>query len=273
MLLELSCFSHVRLFVTPCTVAYQAPLSMWLSRQEYWSGLPCPPPYIHTSDYNRLNSGKDLCNTACYYVTRNCQSKLSVCAHLNEYVKAQSVNLPQHYPHLPTPNLITPVPVPLLAWPTSYSSFCPSVQFSHSVISDSFLPHGPQHAVLPCPPPTPRACSNSCPSSQWYHPIISFSVIPFSSCLQSFPASGPFPMSQFFTSGGQSIETSASASVLPMHIQDWFPLGLTGLISLQSKGISRVFSNIKNWSLQRKVLFNPPYPVTLLIDHWRFQVK
>ena len=166
MLLVLSCSSHVRLFVTPCTVAYRAPLSMGLSRQEYWSGLPCPPPYIHISDYNRLNSGKDLCNTACYYVTRNCQSKLSVCAHLNEYVKAQSVNLPHYYPHLPTPNLITPVPVPLLDWPTSYSSFCPSVQFSHSVISDSFLPHGPQHAGLPCPPPTPRACSNSRPSSQ-----------------------------------------------------------------------------------------------------------
>ena len=96
---------------------------------------------------------------------------------------------------------------------------------------------------LPCPSPTPRACSNSCPSSQWCHPTISSSVIPFSSCLQSFPASGSFPMSRLFASGGQSIGVSASASVLPMNIQDWFPLGLTGWISLQSKGLSRVFQH------------------------------
>ena len=94
------------------------------------------------------------------------------------------------------------------------------------------------------PSPTPRACSNSCPSSQWCHPTILSSVIPFSSCLQSFPTSGSFPMSQFFALGGQSIGVSASASVLPMNIQDWFPLGWTGWISLQSKGLSRVFSNI-----------------------------
>ena len=106
-------------------------------------------------------------------------------------------------------------------------------------------PHGLQHAMLPGPSPTPRAYSNSCPSSQWCHPTISSSVIHFSSCLQSFPASGSFPVSQFFASGGQSIGASASASesVLPMNIQDWFPLGLTGLISFQSKGLSRVFSN------------------------------
>ena len=116
-----------------------------------------------------------------------------------------------------------------------------SVQFSHSVVSDSLQPHGLQHARPPCPWPTPTACSNSCPSSQWCHPAISSSVIPFSSCLQSFPESGSFPMSQFFTSDGQSV--GASASVLPMNIQDWFPLGLTGLISLQTKGLSRVLSN------------------------------
>ena len=116
-----------------------------------------------------------------------------------------------------------------------------SVQFSSSVMPDSLRSHGLQHARLPCPSPTPRACSNSCPSSWWCHPTISSSVIPFSSCLQSFPASGSFPMSQFFTSGDQSI--GASASVLPMNIQDWFPLGLTGWISLQSKGLWRVFSN------------------------------
>ena len=104
-------------------------------------------------------------------------------------------------------------------------------------------PHGLQHARPPCPSPTPRVYSNSCPLSPWCHPAISSSVIPFSSCLQSFPASGSFQISQFFTSGGQSIGVSASASVLPMNIQDWFPLGWTGWISLQSKGLSRVFHN------------------------------
>ena len=103
--------------------------------------------------------------------------------------------------------------------------------------------HGLQHARFPCPLPTPKACSNSCPLSRWCHPTISSSVVPFSSCLQSFPASGSFPMSQFFTSGGQSTAASASASVLPMNIQNWSPLGWTGWISLQSKGLSRVFSN------------------------------
>ena len=118
-----------------------------------------------------------------------------------------------------------------------------SLQFSHSVVSDSLRPHGLQHVRLPCPSPTPGAYSNSCPLSRWCHPTISSSVVPFSSLPQSFPASGPFPMSQLFTSGGQSLGVSASASVLPMNIQDWFPLGLSGLISLQSKGLSRVFSN------------------------------
>ena len=116
------------------------------------------------------------------------------------------------------------------------------VQFSRSVVCHSLRPHGLQHARLPCPSATPRAYSNSCPSSQWCHPIISSSAVPFS-CHQYFPESGSFPMSQFFTSGGQSIGVSASASVLPMNIQDWFPLGWTGLISLESKRISRVFSN------------------------------
>ena len=118
-----------------------------------------------------------------------------------------------------------------------------ALQFCCSVVSDSWTTHGLQHARLPCPSPTPGACSNSCPSSWWCHPAISTSAIPFSSRLQSFPASGSFPMSQFFASCGQSIGVSASASVLPTNIQDWFPLGWTGLISLQSKGLSRVFSN------------------------------
>ena len=112
-----------------------------------------------------------------------------------------------------------------------------SVHFSRSVVSNSLRPCGLQHTRPPYPSPTPEVYSNSCPLSQWCHPTISSSVIPFSSCLQSFPASGSFPMSQFFASGGQSIGVSASVSVLPMNIQDWFPLGWTGWISLLSKGI------------------------------------
>ena len=118
-----------------------------------------------------------------------------------------------------------------------------SVQLSRSVMSDYLWPHGLQHARLPCPSPPPGAYSNSCPSSRWCHPTNSFSVIPFSSHLQPFLASGSFQMRQFFASGSQSIGVSASASVLPMNTQDWFPLGWTGWISLQSKGLSRVFSN------------------------------
>ena len=118
-----------------------------------------------------------------------------------------------------------------------------SVQVSHSVVSDSLWPYGLQHVRLPCPSPSSGVCSNSCPLSRWCYPTILSSVVPLSSCLQSFPASRSFQMSQSFTSGGQSIGVSVSASVLPMNIQDWLPLGLTGLISLQSKGCSRVFSN------------------------------
>ena len=110
-------------------------------------------------------------------------------------------------------------------------------------MSESLWSHGLQHARPPCPTPTPRVYPNSCPLSWWCHPTSSSSVIPFSSCPQSFPASGSFQISRFFTSGGQSIGASASASVLPMNIQDWFPLEWTGLISLQCKGLSRVFSN------------------------------
>ena len=118
-----------------------------------------------------------------------------------------------------------------------------SVQFSLSVMSNSLQPYGLKHIRPPCPSPTPRVYSNSCPLSRWCHPTISSFVIPFSSRLQSFPASGSFQMSQFFASGGQSIGVSASASVLLVNIQDWFPLGWTGWISLQSKGLSGLFSN------------------------------
>ena len=123
----------------------------------------------------------------------------------------------------------------------TFAQKVPSVLFSHSIMSDSLWSRGLQHASLLCPSPTPGACSNSCPSSRWCHPIISSSVVPF--CLQSFPASRSFPVSQLFVSGGQSIGVSASASVLPMNIQDCFPLGWTVWLSLLSKGLSRVFSN------------------------------
>ena len=141
-----------------------------------------------------------------------------------------------------------------------------SVQFSCSVMSDSLQHHGLQHTRLPCPSPTPRAYSNSCPLSRWCHPTISSSVVPFSSCLQSFSASGSFPMSQLFTSGDQSIGVSASASVFPVNIQDWFPLGWTGWISLQSKGLSRVFSSSKASILRCSAFFmvqlSHPYMTT-----------
>ena len=143
------------------------------------------------------------------------------------------------------------------------------VQFSHSVVSNSLRPHGLQHTRLPCPLSTPRACSNSCGSSRWCHPTISSSVVPFSSCLLSFSASRSFPTSQFLASGGQSIGVSVSASVLPMNIQDWFPLGWTGWISLQSKGLSRVFSNTtvqKHQFLSAKLsLWSNPHIQTWLL--------
>ena len=159
---SLSC---IQLLATPWTTAYQAPLSMGLSRQEYWSGLPLPSPYICIS----------------------------------------------------------------------------SVQFNRSVMSNSLRPHELQYARPLCPSPTPGVYPNPCPSCQWCHPPISSSVFPFSSCPQSFPAS--VSMTQFFTSGGQSIGVSALTSVLPMNTQDSFPLGWTGWISLQSKGLSGAFSN------------------------------
>ena len=117
------------------------------------------------------------------------------------------------------------------------------VQFSHSVVSDSLRPHESQHARPSCPSPTPGIYPNSCPLSRRCPPAISFSIVPFSSCPQSLPASGSFPMSQLFAWGGQSIGVSASTSVLPLNTRDWPPLGWTGWISLQSKGLSRVFSN------------------------------
>ena len=155
-----------------------------------------------------------------------------------------------------------------------------SVQFSRLVVSNSLWPHG-QHARPPCPSPTPRVYPNSFPLSQWCHPTISSSVIPFSSCLQSFPASASFPMSQFFSSGGQSIGTSASASILPRNVQDWFPLGLTSLDSLQSKGLSRVFSNATVQSINSlafSFLYSPTLThmtagKTIALTRWTFVRK
>ena len=144
-----------------------------------------------------------------------------------------------------------------------------SVQFSRSVLSNYLRLHGLHHARLPCPSPSPGLCSNSCPLSWWCHPTIYSSVVPFSSLLQSFSASGSFPMSQFFASGGQSIGASVSALVLPMNIQDWFPLGWTGWISLQSKGLSRVFSNT---TVQKHQFFGAYFlygPTLIYIhDYW-----
>ena len=145
-----------------------------------------------------------------------------------------------------------------------------SVQFSGSVVSDSLWPHEPQHARAPRPSPTSRVYPNPCPSSRWCYPTISSSVVPFSSCLQSFPASGIFPMSQLFTSDDQNNGVSASASVLLMNIHDWFPLDLTGLISLQSKGLSRVFSAPQFKSInasELSFLYSPT--LTSIYDHWK----
>ena len=136
--------------------------------------------------------------------------------------------------------------------PTLFHFQFSSVQLSRSVMSDSLWPHESQHTRLSCPSPTPRVYLNSCPSSLWCHPAISSSVIPLSSCPQSLPASGSFPMIQLFAWGGQSIGVSALASVPPMNTQDWSPLGWTGWISLQSKGLSRVFSNT---TVQKHQLF------------------
>ena len=150
-----------------------------------------------------------------------------------------------------------------------------SVQFTHSVVSDSLRPHRRQHSRLPCPSPTPGACSNSCPSSWWCHPTNSSSVIPFSSCLQPFPASGSFPMSQFFASGGESIGTSASISVLSMNIQDWFLFRIDwfDLLAVQGTLKSLIQHHSSKASiLQRSAFFivqlSHPYMLLLLLNRF-----
>ena len=146
----------------------------------------------------------------------------------------------------------------------------PTVQFSRSVMSNSLWPHGLQHARHLCLLLSPWVCSDSCPLSWWCHPTISSSVVPFSSCPKSFSASGSFPVSQLFSSGGQSTGASASTSVLPMNIQGWFPLGLTCLNSLLSKGLSRVFSNTIVQSINSSVLSLLSGPtLTSIHDYWK----
>ena len=170
-------------------------------------------PWVLSMVYRALQNGGDLFTCPSYF----------------------SLDLPLYY-HI---SVDTQIPSDITASFQIKDVQFSSVQFS--VVSNSLWPHGLQNARPPCPSPTPRVYSNSCPLSQWCHSTISSSVISFSSHLQSFPASGSFQMSQFFTSGGQSIGVSASASVLPMNIQDWFPLDWTGWISLLSKGLSRFF--------------------------------
>ena len=155
---------------------------------------------------------------------------------------------------LPSPPLMHPLHFRLTVQSTHCCHGQSVSQFSRSVESDFLRPHESQHARPPCPSPTPGVPSNSCPSSQWCHPAISSSVVPFSSCPQSLSASESFPMSQLFAWGGQSIGVSALASVFPKNTQDWFPLEWTGWISLQSKGLSRVFSNT---TVQNHQFFGP----------------
>ena len=177
----------------------------------------------------------------CYVSSAVQWNKSAICVH---------ISFPSHptfWHHTPLGHCKAPhwAPCGVQQAPTHYLFYISSVQFSHSVMSDSFRPHESQYARPPCPSPTPGVHSNSCPSSWWYHPAISSFVVPFSSCPQSLPWSGSFAMSQLFAWGGQSIGVSALASVLPKNTQDWSPVGWTGWISLQSKGLSRVFSKTK----------------------------
>ena len=235
--------------VTLWTVACQAPLSMGFSRQEYWSGLCALLQRIFlTQGPIHISCVSCIGRWALYHW-----------GHLPPFVNSATLSVScskrapaerhWHISFLPwqsswkgAGSVIDKLRTQID--PLFFSTTAPSsVQFSRSVVSNSLRPHELQHARPPCPSPTPEVYPNSCPSSRWCHPTISSSVIPFSSCPQSFPASGGFQMSWLFASGGQSIGVSASTSVLPMNTQDWCPLGWTGWISLQSKGLSRVFSN------------------------------
>ena len=209
--------------MTPWTVARQSPLSIRFPGQEYWNGLPFPSP-------------GDLPDAGIKSVSSALAGK---------FFSAE----PPEKPYFWNKNIFSPVLMPgtfgmvlkNFQRCTITSTFS-SVQFSHSVMSNSLWPHGLQHTRPPWTSPSAGVSPNPYPWNWWCHPTISSSVVPFS-CLQSFPASGSFPMSQFFTLSGQRIGVSSSASVVPMNIQDWFPLGGTSWISLLSKGLSKVFSN------------------------------
>ena len=210
--------------------------------------------YMHiTKGNSKINKSPSL--VVCYRLTAD-SSQLREIGEWNSFLIMQrsdlycfSFRLSLQLLQKTIMNLIIPltkyIRISILSLSRFITALSVPLQFSHSVMSDSLRPHGLQHTRPPGPSPTPRAYSNSCPLSQWCHPTISSSVVPFSSHLQSFPGSESFPMSWFFASGGQSIGISASASVFPsvLNTQDWFSLGLTGWISLQSKGLSRVFSN------------------------------
>ena len=243
--------SLVHLFATPWPIAFQALLSMEFSSHEYWSGQP----FLSPGDL--LNPGTEPWSPALEGDSLSTEPPGISYYFIHEYFRMNLFKKCLIIYRFPCPLVFSPFvcwwnhviyPGNSHIWsfywlqPMVPLTMCLSVQFSHSVVSDSLWPHGLQHARLLCPSPTPGVCSDTC-QSRWYHPTISSSVIPFSSRPQSFPASGSFPVSQYFASGGQNIRVSALASVLPMNIQDWFPLGLTGLISLQSQGLSRVFSN------------------------------
>ena len=221
LLLLLSHFSCVQLCATPQTEAHQEPLSLGFSRQELeWVAIS------FSNAWKWKVKGKSLSSVwllATPWTAAN-QAPPSMVFSRQEYWSGVPLPSPLSITHIQKLNIS-------------------SVQFSCSDLSNCLSPHGLYHARPPCPSPAPRVDSNSCPLSRWCHPMTSFSVVHFFSHLQSFPASGCFKMNQFFTSSGQIIGVSASASVIPMNIQDWFPLGWTDWISLQSKGLSRVFSN------------------------------
>ena len=233
LLIHVLCSVNVQLFVAPCTVACQDPLSMGSPRQEYWSGLPFPSPEdLPNPGIEPLSLVSDRERYVSYDITymQNLKNDTNELIYIQNWAKW----------------IYTMVRVLRNSEKGAVLFFIIlfiSVQFSHSVVYDSLQSHGPQHSRPPCPSLTPGVYLNSCLLSRWCHPTISSSVVPFSSCSQSLPASGSFQMSQLFASGGQRIGVSASASVLPMNTQDWFPLGWTAWISLQSKGLSRVFSN------------------------------
>ena len=223
---------------------------MGFSRQKYWSGLPCPPPGDLSDPRIKPRSLPSPALVGRLFTSWAIRKALyEVVCHpfRNHWIK----------PVKPS-NLLSSI------------FFFNISQFSRSVISDSLQPHESQHARPPCPSATPGVHSNSCPSSQWCHPAISSSVVPFSSCPQSLPASESFPMSQLFPWGGQSTGASALAPFLPKNNQGWSPLGWTGWISLQSKGLSRVFSNT---IVQKHQFFSAQLSSQsnshIIHDHWK----